>query len=154
MNTLQPIKSMKDLLLKEEFNLPKTGQILSGTVIAVSKSNVLVDLGPAGIGIVYPGSLEHWSKYLIAGLLVLIAGRFVEIFVAPVTEVTAPVPWWVNLLDYGGALLFTFYILFDWNRALRLRYTLDNAVDVSVAIYLDIVNLFLQLLRILGRSKD
>lgn len=55
MNATQPIKSMKELLLKEEFNLPKTGQILGGSVISVSKSNVLVDLGPAGIGIVYPG---------------------------------------------------------------------------------------------------
>lgn len=46
---------MKDLLLKEEFSLPKVGQIISGQVISVSKSNVLVDLGSIGIGIVYPG---------------------------------------------------------------------------------------------------
>lgn len=46
---------MKDLLLKEEFFLPKPGSILSGTVISVSKTNVIVDLGLAGIGIVYPG---------------------------------------------------------------------------------------------------
>src|SRR5258708_3840160 len=49
------IKSMKDLLLKEEFFLPKPGSILSGTVINISKANVIVDLGPIGIGIVYPG---------------------------------------------------------------------------------------------------
>ncbi len=48
-------KSMKDLLTKEEFQLPRPGQILSGTVISVSKSNVTVDLGSVGIGIVYPG---------------------------------------------------------------------------------------------------
>ncbi|HXV26622.1 MAG TPA: S1 RNA-binding domain-containing protein [Candidatus Paceibacterota bacterium] len=46
---------MKDLLTREEFELPKEGQILTGTVISVSKSQVLVDLGSAGIGIVYPG---------------------------------------------------------------------------------------------------
>ncbi len=46
---------MKDLLLKEEFFLPKPGSILSGTVINISKANVIVDLGPIGIGIVYPG---------------------------------------------------------------------------------------------------
>jgi ribosomal protein S1 len=48
-------KSMKDLLTKEEFQLPRPGQILSGVVISVSKSNVTVDLGSVGIGIVYPG---------------------------------------------------------------------------------------------------
>src|SRR4030043_551648 len=48
-------KGMKDLLAKEEFRLPKTGTILSGSVISVSKSGVILDLGAAGIGIVYPG---------------------------------------------------------------------------------------------------
>jgi small subunit ribosomal protein S1 len=46
---------MKELLAKEEFQLPRVGDVLSGTVISVSKSAVLVDLGAAGIGIVYPG---------------------------------------------------------------------------------------------------
>lgn len=53
--TAQTIKSMKELLSKEEFNLPKVGHILSGTIIGISKSSVLIDLGPIGIGIVYPG---------------------------------------------------------------------------------------------------
>ena len=47
--------SMKDLLLKEEFFLPKPGNIIAGTVIAISKASVIVDLGSIGIGIVYPG---------------------------------------------------------------------------------------------------
>jgi len=46
---------MKELLSKEEFNLPRIGQILTGQVINVSKSSALIDLGSAGIGIVYPG---------------------------------------------------------------------------------------------------
>ncbi len=49
------IKSMKELLAKEEFYLPKPGTILQGQIINVSKNNVIVDLGTAGIGIVYPG---------------------------------------------------------------------------------------------------
>ncbi len=49
------IKSMKDLLSKEEFFLPKPGNIVSGQIISVSKGNVVLDLGPIGIGIIYPG---------------------------------------------------------------------------------------------------
>jgi len=41
--------------MREEFQLPKEGQILTGTVISVGKGQVLIDLGSAGIGIVYPG---------------------------------------------------------------------------------------------------
>jgi small subunit ribosomal protein S1 len=55
MNTQPEIKSMKDLLLKEEFFLPKPGSILGGVIINISKASVIVDLGPIGIGIVYPG---------------------------------------------------------------------------------------------------
>lgn len=49
------IKSMKELLAKEEFYLPKPGTILQGQIISISKSSVIVDLGTAGIGMVYPG---------------------------------------------------------------------------------------------------
>ncbi len=52
---ISDIKSMKDLLSKEEFFLPKPGNIITGVVITASKANVVVDLGPIGIGIVYPG---------------------------------------------------------------------------------------------------
>src|SRR3989339_1914382 len=53
--TQSNIKTMKDLLAKEEFYLPKPGTILQGQIISVSKSSVIVDLGTAGIGIFYPG---------------------------------------------------------------------------------------------------
>jgi small subunit ribosomal protein S1 len=49
------IKSMKDLLSKEEFFLPKPGNIVNGQIISVSKGSVVLDLGPIGIGIIYPG---------------------------------------------------------------------------------------------------
>ena len=53
--TNNQVKSMKDLLMREGFDLPKVGQIVQGTIINVSKASAVVDLGPIGIGIVYPG---------------------------------------------------------------------------------------------------
>src|SRR3989344_1585869 len=53
--SMSAVKSMKDLLLKEEFMLPKPGTILGGSIISVAKANVVIDLGPIGIGMVYPG---------------------------------------------------------------------------------------------------
>jgi len=49
------IKSMKDLLSREEFHFPKIGQILNGTIISTAKNSILIDLESKGIGIVYPG---------------------------------------------------------------------------------------------------
>jgi small subunit ribosomal protein S1 len=50
-----PDFSMKDLLAKSEFDLPKVGQVLTGEIIGISKNSVLIDLGALGTGIVYPG---------------------------------------------------------------------------------------------------
>lgn len=46
--------SMKDLLAKVNFDLPKVGQILEGEVVSASKNSVILDLGPLGTGIIYP----------------------------------------------------------------------------------------------------
>ncbi len=47
--------SMKDLLAKAEFDLPKVGQVLTGEIISIGKNSVLIDLGSFGTGVVYPG---------------------------------------------------------------------------------------------------
>ena len=68
--TQNTIKSMKELLAKEEFYLPKAGSILQGQVISISRGSVIVDLGSAGIGIVYPGEFydnPERTKILKAG---------------------------------------------------------------------------------------
>ena len=38
-------------------------------------------------------------------------------------------------------------------RASEIPATLDNAVDVAIALYLDIINLFITLARIYAESK-
>jgi FtsH-binding integral membrane protein len=48
-------------------------------------------------------------------------------------------------------LIFSGYIGYDWARANRLPKTLDNAIDSAAALYLDIINLFLRLLRMMRR---
>lgn len=65
-----PEFSMKDLLAKSEFDLPKVGQVLTGEIISISKNSVLVDLGALGTGIVYPGEFydnPNLQKALKAG---------------------------------------------------------------------------------------
>lgn len=58
-----------------------------------------------------------------------------------------PTKWW----DLIVALLFCGYIGYGWAEAQNNAKTLDNAIDSAVALYLDIINLFL---RLLGSSKD
>ena len=53
-----------------------------------------------------------------------------------------------------GAAIFTLYIAYDTRKAHDIDQTIDNAVDSAVGIYLDIINLFLDLISILGNSKS
>jgi len=56
-------------------------------------------------------------------------------------------------LDWAVAAIFCGYIGYDWGRANRIPKTIDNAVDSAAVIYMDIINLFLRILRILGRKR-
>lgn len=65
-----------------------------------------------------------------------------------------------KLLGYGGdlfnwlfVLIFAGYIGYDLHVAQRYPKTLDNAIDSALDMYLDIINLFMRLLQILGNSK-
>lgn len=65
-----------------------------------------------------------------------------------------------SLFGYGGDLfnwlfvvVFSLYIGYDWWKAQQYPKTLDNAIDSAVDLYLDIINLFLRLLEILGKKK-
>lgn len=124
------------------YHLASVLQVLMLTV------GVTVALGIAGV--IYPKSVEHWGGFLLTGLLVLIFADLSRVFMTmfgldPVT---------LKAVDYIGGVLFCGFIFYDMNRAVRMDYTLDNAVDAAVALYLDILNLFIRLLAILGKKKD
>lgn len=57
------------------------------------------------------------------------------------------------LFDYIWAWIFSLYIWYDMYRANSIQKTVDNAVDLCVDFYLDIINLFLKLLRIFWRRR-
>lgn len=55
-------QSIKDVMGKVKFHLPKAGDILEVAVISASKRNVLLDLGALGTGIVYPAHFYDNSE--------------------------------------------------------------------------------------------
>lgn len=57
----------------------------------------------------------------------------------------------MQIMDYIVALIFSGYIGYDWAKAQRYPKTYDNAVDSAADIYVDIVNLFVRVLSIVGR---
>ena len=59
-----------------------------------------------------------------------------------------------TFISWVAAAIFSLYIGYDWVKAQMYVKTVDNAVDSALDIYLDIINLFLQLLRILGSKNN
>ena len=59
---------------------------------------------------------------------------------------------------YFGVVIFTFYLIFDFNRLEKAKALGDEswstAIDIAVNLYLDLINLFIDLLEILAASSD
>ncbi|BAS86836.1 Os03g0795800, partial [Oryza sativa Japonica Group] len=60
----------------------------------------------------------------------------------------------ISEMIYGGlaSLVFSGYIIYDTDNIIK-RYTYDEYVWAAVSLYLDVINLFLALLRVL-RAAD
>jgi FtsH-binding integral membrane protein len=99
------------------------------------------------VGAMIPDSLEGWGSWLMGGMIVLLVGLLVVPFAGALgVDVEGAMTW----LDWAGVALFSGMVIYDWNRAMRLPRTLDNSIDVAVAVYLDWFNLFIRLLSIMG----
>ncbi|XP_058077854.1 BI1-like protein [Magnolia sinica] len=88
---------------------------------------------------------SYLGPVLFAGLTVLILTSFIQIFF-PLGPMSVAI--------YGGlgAILFAAYLVYDTDNLIK-RYTYDDYIWASVALYLDILNMFLHLLQLL-RSSD
>lgn len=96
-------------------------------------------------GLMFPGFYSRIGGALFMGLLCAVGVSFLTLFIPGLFEIT--------LIHVAVAGLFALYIGYDMHRASQIPATLDNAVDVAVSLYLDIVNLFLRVLTILAQSR-
>ena len=103
----------------------------------------LVTVGMMILGTLFPAFFRRISSALTVALLVVIVVELVEIFVFRARH---------GILDWIVVVIFCGYIGYDWGRANQIPKTLDNAIDSAAALYMDIINLFLRILRILGRK--
>ena len=96
------------------------------------------------LGILFPAFFKSIAGALFIALLSVIVIEGVQIFFFHIHS---------DWLDWAVVLIFCGYIGFDWGRANQIPKTIDNAVDSAAAIYMDIINLFVRILRILGRRR-
>ena len=105
----------------------------------------LVTFGMMVLGSLVPAFFERIHRALVLALLAVVIVELVEVFIFGVHH---------DFLDWAVVVIFCGYIGYDWARANRIPKTVDNAIDSAAALYMDIINLFLRVLRILGRRRS
>lgn len=83
---------------------------------------------------------------LTTGLILLIVGSLLNVFLFGNA-------WASFFISCVAVFLFSGFIIYDTFNIMR-RYPTDEYISATLSLYLDILNLFLALLRILGMSRD
>lgn len=96
------------------------------------------------LGTIFPQFFERIIGAISIALLIVIVVEVVESFILKIHH---------GIIDWISVFIFCGYIGYDWGRANSIPRTIDNAVDSAAALYMDIINLFLDILRIMGRQR-
>jgi len=87
-----------------------------------------------------------WMPYALGSLWALVMFSFVYMFL-PQSKTTD------LFLGFGAALLFSVYILIDTQLIMR-KLHVEEEIAAAISLYLDIINLFLAILRILNNQNN
>lgn len=85
-----------------------------------------------------------WGAGLYAFLMVLFMGSLLQFFLT-----SSHLEF---VLSLGGAVLFSFFIIFDTHMLMH-RVSPEEYILATIELYLDIINLFLHILRIIGEAR-
>jgi len=85
---------------------------------------------------------SNMGAVLYTGLLILILGGFLQIFLGNELTDTA--------MAVGGALLFSLFIIYD-TQMIMTRLSAEEYIMATIQLYLDIINLFIEILKILEK---
>jgi FtsH-binding integral membrane protein len=114
-------------------------------VVNAMRVTCIVTLFMMVLASIFPAFFTKLGGVLFIALLAVIIVELIEIFIFGVHH---------GILDWIVAIIFCGYIGYDWSRANSIPRTLDNAIDSAAALYMDIINLFLRVLRIMGEAEE
>jgi FtsH-binding integral membrane protein len=119
------------------------GAYPTGVVLNAGMTTAAVALAAGAYGYTTKRDLSGMGSFLFIGLLGVIIASVVGIFIH--------LPLLYIGISAVAAVLFTGFLVFDLNRVANMRGATEGTVIlVAVRVYLDLVNLFLALLRLFG----
>jgi len=106
----------------------------------------------AGLVASMPGMDFAWmGKFLFIGLIVILIYSVIRLFFS--------IKSGQRFMAAFGVILFTGYLLYDFNRLAKLKGVAaannwETALNFAISIYLDIINLLIQLMQLMGGSSN
>jgi len=130
-----------------------------GSVILCAGLTAMVVLGLTMYAMQSKRDFTGAGPYLFSALLVLCGGGLILSLMASLGFVgTAAFGILQVLYAIGSALLFSFFIVYDTQLILggghQTEFSVDDYALAAVSLYLDVLQLFLAILRLLGREDD
>lgn len=120
-------------------------------IMSVFFETAAVTLTMMLLSLVFPRLFLSIGRALGITLLIVIVVEVVFSVIMIATGSFNDNVWLV--IDGIVVVVFSLYIGYDWAVAQRRHRTVDAAVDSACALYLDIINLFIRLLSIMGRRS-
>lgn len=103
----------------------------------------VVTLSMMTLGTLFPAVFVKMGRVLLLSLILAIVIELVMLVVGIR----------LGIIDWIVAIIFCGYIGYDWAKANQRPKTAGNAIESATAIYMDIINLFIRILRILGKKR-
>ena len=135
------------LVLSAAFGYLVAAAVQSYTATTVTRAFMLtaaISLAMVVAATVVPGIFARMGTALFAALVITLIAEVGMILFTHSDPVA---------FDYIFVVIFSLYIGYDWQKAQAYPPTANNAVDSAADIYIDIINLFIRLLAILGHEK-
>ena len=115
-------------------------------VFQAAAATAVATLAAGGVGYSTHRDLSRLGGYLFIALIVVVVASIVGFFIQ------SGVLW--TVISAVSALLFTAFLVFDINRISRAgKVSEGDAIVMAISVYLDIYNLFLDLLYLLGGRR-
>jgi modulator of FtsH protease len=120
---------------------------LSLIVFQAAAATAVAALTAGAVGYSTKRDLSNLGGFLLGALVIVIVASLVGVFIR------APVLW--TVISAVSAILFTAFLVYDLNRVARVQgATEGQAIMLAVSVYLDIYNLFLDLLTLLSSRRQ
>lgn len=114
-------------------------------VVRAVLCTAIVTLSMMIVSMIFPQFFSRMVPALSLALLATLVAETVALFLFRMN---------VTFLDWVVVGIMSLYIAYDWVRANSVQRTAANAIAAASALYLDIINIFLRVLRILSRSRN